>query len=182
MTPPAVPAVPQVPAGWRPDRADMDLWITAPFSFLAQPAAFRAQLTTAQGLSGGFLNLMQFNAVLEDPYGGWSATATSAQPAWSWMCPAGCAGWYEVTMSGFSVNQGSSTAELATVLFLNGSIWQYGSGDWAVNGTDSGTSGVVQVPLAPGDYVQAFLFSTASVSTPGVAGQFPSIELTWVSS
>lgn len=180
--PQPAPAVPQVPAGWGPDQADMDYWVTDSFSFLAQPASFRAQLTSTEALSGGFLNLVEYNSVLEDPYSGWSAVTTGSQPAWSWLCPAGCAGWYEASLSGFCGNQGGTSDLTAAALYLNGTVWQYSSQDWAVSGGDSGTSGGVQVPLLPGDYVQVFLFVTASVSTPAVAGQYPGLELCWVSS
>lgn len=182
LIPQGAPPVPQIPAGWRPNQADFDLWVTRPLSFLAQPACFRAQLTTAESLSGGFLNLAQFNSVLEDPYGGWSATLTSQQAAWSWMCPAGCGGWYEATVSAFTTSQGGTAATIAPALFLNGTLWQYGSDAWAPSSGDAGSSGTVQVPLSPGDWVQVFLFSTATVTAPAVASQYPSVELTWVSS
>jgi hypothetical protein len=178
--PQPVPAVPQIPAGYGPLPADLALWVTDPFTYLATPATFRGQLQGSEGLAGW--TLAALDTVLEDPYGGWSATATGSQPAHSWLCPAGCAGWFDATLSGFTGNQGSSSAQTATSLYLNGSLWQYGSDDWAVNGTDSGTSGAVQVPLLPGDYVQLYVYSTVSVNTPGTAGQYPSIELSWVSS
>jgi hypothetical protein len=162
--------------------ADFTTWVTNPFSFLAQPPVFRAELHAAQALPGNAYQLLHYDTVLEDPYGGWSATATPNQPIWSWLCPAGCAGWYEVTTSGFTQNQGTTTGEIAMVLFLNGAIWQYASDDWPVSGSDSGTSGSLEVPLVPGDYVQMLLWSTTAVSTPGTAGQFPSVELAWVSS
>lgn len=180
--PQPVPAIPQVPAGWGPLPADFTTWVTNPFSFLAQPAVFRAEHHAATALTGGAYNILHWDTVLEDPYGGWSTVTTLQQPAYSWLCPAGCAGWYEASLSGFTANQGSSTAQIAMVLYLNGSLWQYASDDWAVNGSDSGTSGSLPVPLVPGDYVQGLLFSTASVSCPGTAGQYPSWELAWISS
>jgi hypothetical protein len=160
----------------------MDLWVTNSFSFLAQPAGFRGQRQAAQSVSGW--TLVQLDTVLEDPYGGWSATATASQPAWSWLCPAGCGGWYEATLSGFAASQGSGSAiQLATALYLNGSVWQYGSDDWAPASAPGGSSGSVQVPLLGGsDYVQLYVFTSAGVSTPAVAGEFPALELAWVSS
>jgi hypothetical protein len=181
--PQPAPPVPQIPAGWSPVQADLDLWVTNSFSFLAQPANARFQLGGGQALTGNALNIVHFDTVLEDPYSGWSATATANQAAWSWLCPAGCGGWYEVTMAGFAASQGSGTTnQLLTALILNGSLWQYASDDWAVASAPSGSSGTVQVPLLPGDYVQAAILPTASVSTGTTASELPSMELAWVSS
>lgn len=177
-----VPAVPRVPAGWRPGKADFDLWVTRPFSFLAQAAYFAAQLTGGQGLTGGNLNIVHFDTVTEDPYGGWSATATGSQAAWSWLCPPGCAGWYEVTLRAFTGNQASTTAQVVPALALNGSLWQYGGGGWAASGGDSGAPGSVQVPLSPGDYVSALILPSVTTTAPTTAGQLASMELAWVSS
>lgn len=177
-----VPAVPHVPAGWSPVQADFGLWVTDSFSFLAQTPCLRVQLAGGQSLTGAAFNTIHYDTVLEDPYGGWSAVATGSQPAFSWLCPAGCGGWYEVSMTGFTGNQGSTAAQAATALTLNGSLWQIGSDDWAVSGGNTGTSGAVQVPLLPGDYVQGTVFPTASVAVPTTAGQVPAMELTWVSS
>jgi hypothetical protein len=179
--PQPAPPVPQIPAGWYPVQADLTTWVTNPFTFLAQPACFRGQLQAAKALSG--FTLMQLDTILEDPYSGWSATATASQPAWSWLCPAGCSGWYDVSLSGFTANQGSGSNQATAAIYLNGTLWQYGSDDWAVTGADTGTSGAVQVPLRGGfDYVQLYVFSGAAVSTPAVAGQYPAMELAWASS
>ena len=179
--PQPAPPVPQIPAGWSPVQADLDLWVTDSFSFLAQPANFRGQLQAAKTVSG--FTLMQLDTILEDPYGGWSATTTANQPAFSWLCPAGGAGWYEATLSGFTASQGSgTTSQCSTALYLNGTVWQYGSDDWAPASAVAGSSGSVQVPLLPGDYVQLYVLSSASVSTPATAGEYPALELNWVSS
>lgn len=177
------PPVPQVPAGWKPVQADFDLWVTNSFSFLSQPANFRAQRAAAQALSASAFSILQFDTVLEDPYSGWSAVSTGSQPAWSWLCPAGCAGWYEASLSAQAASQGAGTAnQLVAALALNGSLWQYASDDWAPASAPAGSSGVAQVPMVPGDYLQVWTFVTAAVSTPTTAGELPSIELCWVSS
>jgi hypothetical protein len=181
--PQPAPAVPQIPAGWKPVQADFNLWVGNSFSFLSQPANFRAQLTVGQALTGGAFSVIDFDSILEDPYGGWSASGTGSQPAFSWQCPAGAGGWYDITISGFGASQGSGTAnQLATGLMLNGSLWQLGSDDWAVPSAPSGSSGTVQVPLLPGDYVQAAVFATVGTTAPTTAGQLPAMELCWVSS
>lgn len=177
--PQPVPAVPGIPAGWKPVQADVDAWVTGPFSFLAAPACFRAQHQGALSLPGGSFTLLPFDTIEEDPYGGWSAVTTGSQPAYSWLCPAGCAGWYEASLSAFST---ATTTQLAVALYLNGSVWQYPGDDWAASGGDSGTCGPAQVPLVPGDYVQAYAYASASASTPAASAQYPAIELSWVSS
>lgn len=180
--PQPAPAVPHIPAGWNPVQADFDLWVTGSFSFLSQAPCLRVQLAGGQSLTGGAFNVVHYDTVLEDPYGGWSAVATGSQPAFSWLCPAGCGGWYDVSLEAFTGNQGSTAAQVITALLLNGSLWQYGSADWAVNGSNSGSSGAAQVPLLPGDYVQGLIRPTVSVAVPTTAGQIPAMELTWVSS
>jgi hypothetical protein len=181
--PQPVPAVPQAPAGWHPVQADLDLWITDSFSFLSQPANFRAQLQGVQSLAGGAFNVLHYDTVLEDPYTGWSAVATGSQPAYSWLCPAGCAGWYEASVTVQTASQGAGTAnQLLGAIALNGTLWQYASDDWAAASAPSGSSGPAQVPMLPGDYLQVWAFTTQNVSTPATAGQYPALELTWVSS
>lgn len=178
-----VPAVPAIPAGWYPHQADFDAWVTAPFTFLTSKAVFRGQRQAAQALSGSLAaNLIQLDTILEDPYSGWSATATGSQPAWSWLCPAGCSGWYEVTMTAMTNSQGVAASTVAAELFVSGSLWQVGSEGWGVNGNTSGSSGAVQVPLLGGsDYLQLYLLSTSAVSTPATAGRFPEMEIAWIS-
>ena len=177
------PAVPSPPAGWKPVQADFTLWVTSTVSYLAQPANFRAQLQAAQALTGGAFQVLHYDAILEDPYAGWSAAGSSDQAAHSWLCPPGHGGWYEVTLSGFAASQGAGTVnQVACGLVLNGALWQYASDDWAPAGALGGSSGSLQVPLLPGDYVQAAVFVTVSVSTPAAAGEYPAIELNWVSS
>lgn len=178
-----VPAVPQIPAGWYPQQADFSAWVTTPFRFLTTKAAFRGQRQAAQSLSGGLTaTLIQLDTILEDPYGGWSASATANQPAWSWLCPPGCSGWYEVTMTAMTNSQGTTSSEIGAVLFVSGAEWGIGSLSWGVNGNTSGSSSAVQVPLTGGaDYLQMEIFSTAAVSTPALAGRYPEMEIMWIS-
>jgi hypothetical protein len=175
--PQSAPAPPQIPAGWKPVPADFTAWVTNPFSFLSQPAVFRAHRAAAQAITGGSYNILNLDTVDEDPYGGWNS-GTHA-----WTCPAGCAGWYDATLSGFTASQGAGTGnQNVAVIALNGALWEVGPDDWAPASAPGGGNGSVQVPLIPGDTVQMWVFATASVSTPVTAGQLPSIELAWVSS
>lgn len=177
------PAVPQIPAGYAPIQADMDSWITTPFTFLTSKAVFRGQRQAAQPLSGSSTpNLIQLDTIPEDPYGGWSATNTGSQPAWSWLCPAGCSGWYSVSVTAMTAPQGLATSSVAGQLWVSGSLWAETSVSWGVNANTSGSSGGTEVPLLGGtDYVQMFIASSAAVSTPTNAGRFPEMEIQWIS-
>lgn len=182
MPQPLVPAVPQIPAGYDPFQADFNAWVTTPFSFLASPAVFRGQMQGAGTAASGW-RLVPLDTVLEDPWGGWSATTTANQPAFSWLCPAGCSGWYEVSLAGLSASQASATALIGAAVYVDGSLWQEAGFVWADDGNTGGASGSVPVPLQGGsDYVQMQLFTTLSVAFPATAGRYPYMELTWISS
>ena len=182
MAQPTVPPVPQIPAGYAPVQADITTWITTPFSYLASPAAFRGELHAATSWTAATMTLAPLDTVLEDAWGGWSATATGSQPAFSWLCPAGCSGTYEVSLTAWSSNPATVTDQLQAVLFLDGSNYQQASAGWGVNGHASGSCAVVQVPLIGGvDYLQMYVFSQVGTSAPATAGQYPAMEISWIS-
>lgn len=175
-----VPAIPQIPAGWYPDQADFDAWVTTPFTFLSSKVMFRGQLQAAEALSGW--TLAKLDTVLEDPYSGWSASATADQAAFSWLCPPGCSGWYEITLTGMT-NAQAGTSEVWTALYVDGVAYQVASGTLGDTGNTSGSSGSVPVPLLGGsDYVQMYIYSTSAVNTPATAGRYPTCEIAWISS
>jgi hypothetical protein len=175
-----VPAVPQIPAGWDPVQADFNAWVTTPFTFLASRVMFRGQLQAAEALSGW--TLAQLDTILEDPYGGWSATVTGSQAAYSWLCPAGCSGWYEITMTG-ETNPQTGTSEVWTALYVDGTAYQVASGSLGDTGNTSGSSGSIMVPLLGGsDYVQMYIYSASAVTAPATAGRYPAMEVSWLSS
>jgi hypothetical protein len=180
------PVVPVFPAGYGPVPNDFNTWVQGPFTFLAAKVMLRAELQAAQALTANASTLVQFGStggdILEDPYGGWSTTATGSQPAWSWLCPAGCTGWYEFTMTAFTANPGSSTDAVQAILYVDGAEYAVTSCIWGDNGHATGGCGAVTVPLIGGvDYVQGFIYSTAGVSTTATAGQLPTLEACWVS-
>lgn len=182
MTAPVVPAVPQVPAGWYPVQADFTAWVTTPFSFLASPVVFRGELHAATSWTAATATLAPLDTIDEDPWGGWSATSTGSQPAFSWLCPAGCSGLYEVTLTASTTNPASMTDQVQAILYLDGSAYMVGGEGWGVNGHESGVSGQVQVPLIGGvDYLQMYVYSTAGTSAPATAGQYPMMEIAWLS-
>lgn len=177
-----VPPVPQIPAGWAPLAADFTTWVTTPYTFLTSKVLFRGQLQGSDPLSAGVYTLAKLDTVLEDPYSGWSATATGSQPAFSWLAPSGCSGWFEVTLTGMTANQASGSAQCGAALYVDGSIYQQAAFSWANNGNTSACSGSVQVPLLGGsDYVQMYIYSTIAVNTPATAGRYPDMEIAWIS-
>jgi hypothetical protein len=162
-------------AGYAPEQSDFNSWIQAPFSFLTTKVVFRARMTTAVSLSAGFTQI-PYNSILEDPYGGWSPGAGT------WTCPAGCGGWYSVTLTAWSNNPGTNTDLLEAVLYLNGAIYSETTAEWGVNGHASGTSGSVIVALYGGqDAISGYVYSSAAVSTPITAGQYNTIEAVQIS-
>lgn len=177
------PAVPQIPAGYGPFPPDMTAWITTPFTFLATKVMFRGQLQAANALSAGAWTQASLDTILEDPYSGWSAVATGSQAPHSWLCPPGCSGWYEISMTGTTASQGSTPTQCGAALWVNGSEYRQSSLSPAVNGNTSGSAGVAVVPLLGGsDYVQMRIFSSAAVNTPALAGRYPTMEVAWIGS
>ena len=170
------PAAPAFVAGYGPQPSDFNGLIQAPLTFLTTKVLFRAQRNAAQSLTSGINNLIAFDTILEDPYGGWSSGTNT------WTCPAGCSGWFEISMTAWMNSAGSNTAVIAAVAALNGVIQQNMTSEWAVNGHATGTSGMLPVSLYGGqDTVGGYIFTTASVNPPTAAGQRPGIEICWIS-
>lgn len=183
MPQPVVPAIPGIPAGYGPVQADMDAWVTTPFSYLASPAAFRGELHAATAWTAATFTLAPLDTIPEDAWGGWSATSTGSQPAFSWLCPAGCSGLYEVSLTAWTTSPGATSADqVQAVLFVDGANYMQASAGWGVNGGQSGSCASVQVPLVGGvDYVQFYVYSVAATAGPATAGRYPSMEIAWVS-
>jgi hypothetical protein len=168
------PVTPVFPAGSGPLPADFDAWVQAPFTFLTSKVVFRAQLQGGMSLSAGE-NIVPYDTILEDPYSGWNSGTSQ------WTCPAGCSGWYGVTMTAWSNSAGINTDLIESVLYLNGSVYQECSGDWGVNGHATGSSGSVPISLYGGqDAISGSIFSSAAVGVPTTNGQYPSIEVCWL--
>lgn len=164
-------------------QADFTAWATTPFSFLASPTVLRGELHAATSWATGSFSLISLDTILEDPWGGYSSVATGSQAAWSWLCPPGCSGLYEVTITASTTSPATTTDQVQAVLYVNGSIYWQASVGWGVNGHESGTCGQVLVPLVGGvDYVQPYLFAqAASTTAPATAGQYPTCEIAWLS-
>jgi len=172
-------AVPSFLAGYAPAPSDFDSWIQTPFAFATGKVVFRGQQTnTGQSLSSGTYTVIQLNSILEDPYGGYSSVATSAQPAWSWLAPYD--GWYEVTVTVSILNV---AAHLEPALLLSGTT-QYEAG--AASTPASPSAGIVcapiRVPMIGGlDYVQPQAWISAAATTEVGAGLNPVMEIAWIS-
>jgi len=176
------PPVPQIPAGWGPVQADVNSWVTTPFGFLSGTTVFRGQLQGSKPLTANAWTVAQLDTILEDPYGGWSATATGSQAAYSWLCPPGCSGWYEVSVAGLAA-LASGTILTGAAVYLDGALWQEAAFLPGDVGDTSGASGAVPVPLQAGqDYVQLVIWTDAIVNTPAAAGRYPYMEISWVGS
>lgn len=169
------PVSPLFVAGSGPVPGTFDGQVQAPFAFLTSKVAFRAQLQGGQSLGAGFNHLI-YDTILEDPYSGWNAGTGL------WTCPAGCSGWYDVSLTGFTGNLGSANAFVQLSLYLNGTVYQQASEVWAVDGHQTGACAQVPVALTGGqDYIAGYLYTSVSSSTPTTAGELCTIEVAWIS-
>jgi hypothetical protein len=169
------PVAPDFIAGYAPVTTDFDNWIQAPFEFLTTKVVFRAQLEGGMSLVVGE-NQVFYDTVLEDPYSGWNSGTGE------WECPAGCSGWYEVTLTSFTNSAGVTTGLIEAALALNGTGYQECSSDWAVDGHATGSSGSVPIALYGGqDAVAGYIYSSQAVGVPTTNGQYPTIEIVWIS-
>lgn len=176
MPPPGVPAVPVFPAGYGPQAADFTGWVTTPFTFCSTKVVFRAQRQAALALGANVFTIVPWDTILEDPYSGWNAGTST------WAPPAGCSGWYEITMTAFAANPANATTLLEAAVNLNGTLYQEMSAGWGVNGHAMGSCGSVILPLTGGfDALSWPIFTSTAVNTVPTAGQYPTVEIAWIS-
>jgi len=173
-------AVPVFVAGYEPVPSDFDGWVQTPFTFLTAGTVYRGvqEVPGGQALAAGS-NVLSYDTVPEDPYGGWSAVATSSQPANSWLVP--YTGTYEITVTASS----SSAGWIGAGVQVSGGTAETGQNVPTPSGSPSGvSSATVTVQLTGGvDYIQGVLNCSASGSTDtATAGLQPSMEITYVSS
>lgn len=169
--PPA--AIPVFPAGYGPQVADLDTWIQNNFGWISTGALLRVQQTTGGGqalASGG--NILAFNSVLEDPWGGWSAGSNA------WFAPV--TGLYEITVTAMTV---AAAIWVSAQVQVSGSAAIEGGADLCPSGTAGGGICSVVVPLVAGfDFVQGGVNVSASATTDTTsAARFPSMEIALVS-
>jgi len=173
----APPAIPAFPAGFGALPATMDSLIQAPLGFLATSIVFRAHQATTQSLTSGTFVTIKYDTIDEDPYGGWSATATGSQSAHSWLAP--YTGWYVLEMTynytptSPATWSGAGFLQDATALYQFGAQLSYG-----------GDGGAYILPLIGGtDYIEfQAQINLAGLSTAvGSAGVQPSAEVSFIS-
>lgn len=170
------PVVPRFPAGKAPLPSDFNTWIQAPFTFLTTKVMFRAQYEGTLSLTGDAFTKIPYDTILEDPYDGWDATNHT------WMAPTGCTGWYEVTMTAFADEFGTDHDTIQAVLYLDGALYAQPSGIWGAEGHSTGCCAQVDLPMTGGfDYISGYIFVSTTVDTTGETGQYPTIEVVWIS-
>ncbi len=185
---PPPPGGPVIPAGLSPHgdqlTADLNALITNPLSFLVTGVFARLrQASAGQSLTSNAHDVIDFDTTDEDPYGGWSATSTASQPAFSWLCPPGCSGFYLVTVTA-SLATPPSDAVLRPEVILTG-VPQYAlaaPGETLANMQGDGSAYVYM--LGGVDYVQggAFYQSGSGASLTSVAAGFqPLLQVSWES-
>ena len=177
----APPPVPVFAAGYSYLNTDFNTLIQDSLGFCTTGIVFRAdQESGNQSLSssGSGNNVITYDTVLEDPYGGWSATATGSQLAHSWLAP--YTGWYEVTTT-YSIATANVITE-AIVLVTNATEYDLCE-ITNVSQTEGGGGGSVIVPLIGGvDYLQGLVQVSANVTTDTSApGRYPQMQVSFYS-
>jgi hypothetical protein len=173
------PSVPDFIAGYGPQQSDMySLW-TGPATFFQNRMALRVSQTSGTTTlpSSGALTTIQFDTVLEDPYGGWSATHH-----W-WTPPAGLYGWFQVTLTVWAVPTALNVVlELGTL--LSNVIPSLALCDIVANNGVSGATGTYWVYMSGGqDNVAGqarVLNASANVPTNLTAGENSTMEIMWL--
>jgi hypothetical protein len=164
--------------------ADLNQLIIAPVQFCATGIFARLrQASAAQTLTSNATNVIQLDTTDEDPYGGWSATATGTQAAYSWQPPAGCSGWYHVHLT---VSLGTVPADtvLRPVPLVTGTT-QFAVETAKASNAPMAASGSAYVYLLGGsDYVQAgaYYFSATGNEPTSIATGYQSLmDISWES-
>ena len=172
LAPIGPPSLPVFPPGYGPLAADFKSRVQRSMAYCSQPVLFRAEQHATQAIGASTFTPIAYDTVLEDVWKGWSAVATSAQPAYSWLVPWDAT--YRVT---FRYLQNSLSA-------LHGHDPAFGvSGvnpaqeGGAVPG--AGGDATALLPLIAGDYLQFLAWCNVSMNTSaGGAGQYASVEVT----
>ena len=156
------PALPVFPAGYGPQQADFGNWVQASFGYVTGLAVFRAQQTIAQSISATTYTVIEYDTILEDNFGGWSAVPTSSQPANSWLAP--FTGWFRVT---FRTSTAAGSTWLDGVVSVSaGAVELETTGVLGPSAQPGGAGGSVIVPMIGGtDYVHVLLWASTPVNT-----------------
>lgn len=164
LPPPAIPVF----AG-NPTTALMDGWIENTLGFQTTGILFRAERHASQSLSAGY-NVIQFDTILEDPYGGWNAST------YEWVAP--YTGWYEVTLT---CTVGVAAVTLAATVATP--LMQARSSQIATGSAYPGiATGEFTVPLVGGiSWAQGQTYVSAAATTNTTNGRYTTIEISFAS-
>jgi len=185
---PPPPGGPVIPAGLAVHgnqyTADLNNLIISPLLFCATGIFARLrQAASPQTLATGATTMIAFDTTDEDPYGGWSASATSTQAAYSWQPPSGCSGWYHVHVT-LSLGTVPADAVLRPVVYVTG-MPQFCVETPKAPNSPLVTSGSAYVyALGGADYIQAgAAYSSASGNEPtSVTTGYQSVmDISWES-
>jgi len=168
------PIVPVFPAGYAPVPADFDNWIQEPFEWLTSKPVFRAEYHGTLSLPATTRTTIPYDTIGDDPYSGWNATSHY------WTPPPQGSGWYEISTTAFATNPGSATQQLVAAVYLNGALY-FQSTCWGATGHACGTTMAVIAYLTAGTQVQGNIYSQVTTSTTATAGQYPTMEIVWLS-
>jgi hypothetical protein len=173
------PSVPDFIAGYGPQQSDMySLW-TSPATFFQDRMVLRvSQSSASQNLpDSGAVTTITFDTVLEDPYGGWSATSHS------WTPPTGLFGWFQVTITVWVSSPGLDVV-LAPSILTATSVSSFALADITCNSGQGAAEGTYFTYLNGGqDNVagQAKVMGASSaVATDITAGQQSTMEIIWL--
>lgn len=173
------PVAPFFPAGYGPQPSDFDGWVQAPLAALTGKVVFRAERDAALNLPTNSTSgsAVTFDTIFEDPYGGWSASASSWTAPWS--------GWYAVHFTASAVNV--SGGEVRARIVLASTVQWEGGTSWT---NSSGTAlSCLEIPLSwigGQDYITFRIFcgvsGPSSFNVATTAGQRCQAEIMWIGS
>lgn len=180
LAPTAPPSAPVFPAGYGPVTQDFENWVRRPLGYCTEQTVFRAEQAAGggQALTASTWNPLAYDTILEDPWGGWSATSTATQAANSWLVP--WTGTYRITFRWCAL---ASSAWQDAALGISGiSPALEAGGPLSPSGVTGGAGASFLVQLIGGaDYVQLLANPSVSATTDTTAlGRRPSVEITSV--
>lgn len=172
LAPIGPPSLPVFPPGYGPVAEDFENWVQQSLGYCCTGTVFRAEQHATQAISASTFTPIAYDTVLEDPFKGWSAVATSAQPAYSWLVPWDAT--YRITFR-YLQNSLSALHGHDPAFGISGTVPAQEGG--AVPG--AGGDATMLLPLIAGDYVQFLAWCNVSMNTSaGGAGQYASVEIT----
>ena len=175
FTPYPPPPLPIFPAGYGPGQADFGGWVQNSFGYLTGQIVFRAEQRTSQSIPATTFTPISFDTVLEDLFGGWTATPSGPQPGNSWLAP--YTGWYRII---FRFSTAGAVRWTDAAVAVSGGFPQIeAAAKLTPTAQPGGANCSVIVPMIGGtDYAQGLAWASTTASTNvGNAGVVSSIEI-----